>query len=118
MAGLLREDERKSLNGFPGAIRVPILKQLFSNNDQTIGQTDIVMLLTPHILRAPDISEADLKGKVTLVNFWGPWCPACAIEFPHLVELEEHFRGDPNFQFLSISTNADPLDDRGLRDAV
>jgi len=61
LAGLLREDERKSLNGFPGAIRVPILKQLFSNNDQTIGQTDIVMLLTPHILRAPEITEADLR---------------------------------------------------------
>jgi type II secretory pathway component GspD/PulD (secretin) len=61
LAGLLREDERKSLNGFPGAIRVPVLKQLFSNNDQTIGQTDIVMLLTPHILRAPEITEADLK---------------------------------------------------------
>ena len=41
---------------------------------------------------------------MTLVNFWGPWCPACGIEFPHLVELEEHFRTDPNFQFLSVST--------------
>ena len=61
LAGLLREDERKSLNGFPGAIRVPILRQLFSNNDQTVGSTDIVMLLTPHILRAPEITEADLK---------------------------------------------------------
>jgi general secretion pathway protein D len=61
LAGLLREDERKSLSGFPGAIHVPILKQLFSNNDQTIGQTDIVMLLTPHILRAPEITEADLR---------------------------------------------------------
>jgi type II secretory pathway component GspD/PulD (secretin) len=61
LAGLLREDERKSLNGFPGAINVPILRQLFSNNDQTVGQTDIVMLLTPHILRAPEITEADLK---------------------------------------------------------
>lgn len=61
LAGLLREDERKSLNGFPGAIRVPILRQLFSNNDQTVGQTDIVMLLTPHILRAPEITEADLR---------------------------------------------------------
>jgi general secretion pathway protein D len=61
LAGLLREDERKSLNGVPGAIRVPILKQLFSNNDQTIAQTDIVMLLTPHIVRAPEITETDLK---------------------------------------------------------
>ncbi len=61
LAGLLREDERKSLNGFPGAVRVPILRQLFSNNEQTIGQTDIVMLLTPHILRAPEITESDLR---------------------------------------------------------
>src|SRR5262245_12649320 len=61
LAGLLREDERKALNGVPGAIRVPILKQLFSNNDQTIAQTDIVMLLTPHIVRAPEITETDLK---------------------------------------------------------
>ena len=38
LAGLLREDERKSLSGFPGAIRIPVLKQLFSNNDQTVGQ--------------------------------------------------------------------------------
>lgn len=61
LAGLLRDDERKSLNGFPGAIRVPILKQLFSNNDQAISQTDIVMLLTPHVIRAPEITESDLR---------------------------------------------------------
>jgi general secretion pathway protein D len=61
LAGLLREDERKALSGFPGAIRVPLLKQLFSNNDETIAQTDIVMLLTPHIVRAPEITLADLR---------------------------------------------------------
>jgi general secretion pathway protein D len=61
LAGLLREDERKSLNGVPGAIRVPVLRQLFSNNDQTIAQTDIVMLLTPHIVRTPGITETDLR---------------------------------------------------------
>ncbi len=61
LAGLLREDERKSLQGFPGAIHVPVLKQLFSGNDESIQQTDIVMLITPHIVRGPDITEADLK---------------------------------------------------------
>jgi general secretion pathway protein D len=61
LAGLLREDERKSLTGFPGAIHVPILKQLFSSNDNTISQTDIVMLLTPHIIRTNEITEEDLK---------------------------------------------------------
>jgi len=44
-----------------GAIHVPVLKQLFSGNDETIAQTDIVMLLTPHIVRGSDITESDLK---------------------------------------------------------
>lgn len=61
LAGLLREDERRSLNGFPGAIHVPVLKQLFSNNDQIVAQTDIVMLLTPRIIRTQGITEEDLK---------------------------------------------------------
>ena len=61
LAGLLREDERKSLQGFPGAIHVPVLQQLFSQNDEQIQQTDVVMLLTPHIVRGPDITEADLR---------------------------------------------------------
>ncbi|HWW86363.1 MAG TPA: FecR domain-containing protein [Vicinamibacterales bacterium] len=61
LAGLLQESERKSLTGFPGAIHVPVLKELFSANDQEIDQTDIVMLLTPHIVRTHEITEDDLK---------------------------------------------------------
>jgi type II secretory pathway component GspD/PulD (secretin) len=62
LAGLLRDDERRSLVGFPGAIRVPLLKQLFSSNDSQIQQTDIVMLLTPHIIRSQGITERNLQG--------------------------------------------------------
>src|SRR6476646_1376031 len=76
LAGLLREDERKALNGVPGAIHVPILKQLFSNNDETIQQTDIVMLLTPHIIRTPGITAADLQpvyiGTQANIGLGGP----------------------------------------------
>ena len=60
LAGLLRDDERRSLSGFPGAIHVPILKQLFSSNDNQIQQTDIVMLLTPHIIRSHGLTDRDL----------------------------------------------------------
>ena len=61
LAGLLREDERKSLTGFPGIMRLPIVKQLFSNNDKIIKQTDIVMLLTPRILRTHELRASDLS---------------------------------------------------------
>ena len=61
LAGLLREDERRSLTGFPGVMRLPIVRQLFSANDNVIKQTDIVMLLTPRIIRTHDLTANDLS---------------------------------------------------------
>jgi len=61
LAGLLREDERKSLRGFPGILRLPGIKQLFSSNDEQIQQTDIVMMLTPHIVRTHQLTQDDLN---------------------------------------------------------
>ncbi len=60
LAGLLQEEERKSLRGFPGLLNLPIVKQLFSSNDNTVGQTDIIMLLTPRILRTHELTAQDL----------------------------------------------------------
>src|SRR5947209_11083683 len=42
--------------------------------------------LEPLIGEATSVSQSDLAGKATLVNFWGPWCGPCVIEFPYLVE--------------------------------
>jgi thiol-disulfide isomerase/thioredoxin len=66
----------------------------------------------------PELEASHLLGKFTLVNLWGPWCGACAIEFPHLVEIERHFRDQPGFQFVSVSTNFDLLDETGLAEST
>jgi len=60
LAGLLREDQRKLLTGFPWLLRVPIIKQLFSNNDTSVSQSDIVMLLTPRIVRTHELTPQDV----------------------------------------------------------
>jgi general secretion pathway protein D len=62
LAGLLREDDRTSVRGFPGAVHVPVLKQAFSANDNRKSQIDLIMLLTPHIVRTNEITEQDLKS--------------------------------------------------------
>jgi general secretion pathway protein D len=61
LAGLLREEDRRSLSGFPGLLRLPVFKQFLSNNDQQITQTDIVMLLTPHVVRTHELTADDLS---------------------------------------------------------
>ena len=60
LAGLLRDDQRKALTGFPGVLHVPVLRSLFGSTSDTINQTDIVMLLTPHIVRTHELTAEDL----------------------------------------------------------
>ena len=62
LAGLIREEERKSLSGVPGLSDIPVLKRLFGNTETTIQSTDIVLMITPHIIRIPDITEEDLQA--------------------------------------------------------
>jgi general secretion pathway protein D len=61
LAGLLQTTDQKGVSGFPGLIHVPFLSDLFASNTVVTNQTEIVMLLTPHIVRAHEITETDLR---------------------------------------------------------
>jgi general secretion pathway protein D len=61
LAGLIRDDERTTLAGIPGLSDIPGLGRLFAHNTKTIDQTDIILTLTPHIIRVLDLTEADLR---------------------------------------------------------
>ncbi len=62
LAGLLREDERRFMQGIPGIVRVPILNKLFAmNGPNEVRTTDVVMLLTPRIVRTQEITAGDLS---------------------------------------------------------
>jgi cytochrome c biogenesis protein CcmG, thiol:disulfide interchange protein DsbE len=78
-------------------------------NHPGVGTRIAKLRLEPLTGGGSPVTVADLQGKVTLINFWGPyWCPPCLEEFPHLVEIEQHFRGNKRFQFLSISCSGGP----------
>ena len=62
LAGLLRDDQRKILTGFPGIMKAPILRSLFGETNDEINQSDIVMLMTPHIVRTHELSVEDLSS--------------------------------------------------------
>jgi len=61
LAGLIRDDERTSLQGVPGLSDIPVVGRLFAHNQKTTEQTDIILTLTPHIIRVLDLTEADLR---------------------------------------------------------
>ena len=62
LAGLLRDEQRKILTGFPGMTNAPILRSFFGQSSDEINQSDIVMLLTPHIVRTHELTVEDLSS--------------------------------------------------------
>jgi len=60
MAGLIRREEKDTLSGVIGLSEIPGVNKVFGNTDRNSLDTDIVMTLTPHIIRIPDITEDDL----------------------------------------------------------
>jgi general secretion pathway protein D len=62
LAGLIREDERTERQTVPGLGDIPVLgPYFFSRNRRDAQQTDVVIMLTPHVLRPLQISEEDLR---------------------------------------------------------
>ena len=62
LAGLIRDEERRSMDGIPGLSDIPGVGRLFAHTQRTTNQTDIVLTLTPHIIRILDLDEADLRA--------------------------------------------------------
>jgi general secretion pathway protein D len=61
LAGLIRDDERRVADGIAGLSDLPIVGRIFGNNRRETLETDIVLTLTPHIVRVLQLSEDDLR---------------------------------------------------------
>ena len=61
LAGLIRDDERDTLAGVPGLSDLPLIGRLFARNTRETQETDIILTLTPHIVRVLDLTEDDLR---------------------------------------------------------
>ncbi|MEK7753816.1 MAG: tetratricopeptide repeat protein, partial [Acidobacteriota bacterium] len=62
LGGLMQGQDLKTLTGFPGLANVPILKRLFSSENVEKNTSELLVVLIPHIIRSPEISEANMRG--------------------------------------------------------
>ena len=60
LAGLIKQDSIKDRTGFPGLMHIPGIRQLFTRNEDQNQDSDIVMLITPHIVRGHDLTKEDV----------------------------------------------------------
>lgn len=61
VGGILEDTETNSLSGYPWLARIPILSALFAQNNRDHTQDEIVFAITPHIVRADEITDENLR---------------------------------------------------------
>jgi pilus assembly protein CpaC len=59
MAGMIQDETRHNINGFPGLAELPVLGPLFKSNDYINQRTELMILVTPYIVRS--VAQKDLS---------------------------------------------------------
>lgn len=77
-----------------------------------VGKSFSRLKLQPLTAGSRRVGASALRGHVTVINFWGTWCPPCRQEFPHIVALAGKFKTHRAFQLFAISCGNG--DDRNL----
>jgi pilus assembly protein CpaC len=59
MAGLIQQQTKQAINGLPGLSQLPVLGTLFRSRDFVNNQTELMVLVTPYVVRA--VAQKDLS---------------------------------------------------------
>ena len=62
LGGLIESTDTKTISGWPGLARIPILGRLFADNKVDHLEDETLIVLTPHIVRMPDWTKANLRA--------------------------------------------------------
>ena len=61
LGGILEDSETQSMSGYPWISKLPILKYLFAQDNKQRTENEIVFAITPHIIRALEVTEKNLR---------------------------------------------------------
>jgi hypothetical protein len=60
IAGAISLSEQRSLSGIPGLVRVPVIGLAGSSNSKQVDETELLVVLTPHIVSSPTREQTDI----------------------------------------------------------
>jgi len=93
-----------------GCAREKFSADLPDNLAEVVGVTARDDLAPGFTWRGADGREVhfdDVRGSVTLVNFWATWCGPCKTELPELVGLSRRY-ADRGFRIIGVATDRTP----------
>jgi general secretion pathway protein D len=62
IGGIIQQTDTKGVTGTPGLSSIPVLGRFFSSENLEKDRTELVIALVPHIVRAPSVTESDIRG--------------------------------------------------------
>jgi general secretion pathway protein D len=62
LTGLIERTENINTNGIPGVAQLPLIKYLFSDNSREVIDSEVLLVLTPHIVRFPTITAENMRA--------------------------------------------------------
>jgi general secretion pathway protein D len=62
LGGLIQRTDTKTLNGWPGLAKIPIIRYLFSTDNVDHQEDEVLIVMIPHIVRLPDWTLQNLRG--------------------------------------------------------
>jgi general secretion pathway protein D len=65
LGGLIQRMDTKSLSGWPGLAKIPIMRYLFSQDNVDHSSDEILIVLTPRVVRMPNITAENLRSIAT-----------------------------------------------------
>lgn len=61
LGGLIERTDTKTLNGWPGLAKIPFMRYFFSEDKNDHQENEVLIVLTPRIVRMPDWTKANLR---------------------------------------------------------
>jgi general secretion pathway protein D len=62
LGGLISRVDQRTLNGWPGLAKIPVMRYLFSSDNVDHQEDDVLIVLTPRIVRMPDWTKTNLRA--------------------------------------------------------
>src|SRR5213594_1859978 len=61
LGGLIQRTDTKTLNGWPGLAKIPLIRYLFSDDKTDHQEDEVLIVLTPRIVRIPEWTKENLR---------------------------------------------------------
>jgi len=62
LGGLIQRTDSRTLNGWPGFAKIPVLRYLFSSDNIDHQEDEVLIVMIPHIVRMQDWTKENLRG--------------------------------------------------------